>query len=387
MLVLLTTVLSAVAILYSWAPITKSVKEYYHDAAADGRHARRLRVLDLFLFYVFWEISLIPMYLIIGIWGGATTHLRDPQVRHVHAFGTLLMLVAILVFPRECRVWRPFTFATSSCGAFRTPMASRHWPSVPSSWFAIKVPMWPLHTWLPDAHVEAPTAGSILLAGVLLKLAATASCARPAAAARRGQALAPIMIALAVIAILYGACVAMVQPDLKKLVAYSSVSHMGFVMLGIFVFNMQGLQGAVPDAGPRCDYRCSSSCSWASSTTHPRSRDRLHGGLNAERRTMPPSFGLFVFASIGLPGLAGFIGELLVLLGTFNYIGYVAGFTMLIVIASAVYMLWMYQRMFFAVPSGWMRRFWPALKDLSRNEWLAPRHSSSWWWPWASTRC
>jgi len=239
--------------------------------------------------------------------------------------------------------------------------------------FAIKVPMWPLHTWLPDAHVEAPTAGSIILAGVLLKLGGYGFLrfSLPILPDASVQ-FAPIVIGLAVIAILYGALVSMVQPDLKKLIAYSSVSHMGFVMLGAFVFNQQGLSGAVFQM---ISHGITTGALFLLvGVIYERTHDRLiahMGGLNARLPRYAAMFGLFTFASIGLPGLSGFVGEFLVLLGAFQYSGWVAAATMIVVILSAIYMLWMFQRVFFTVPSGWMRRFWPTLTDMSRTEWVA----------------
>ena len=375
-LVILTTLLSAVAILYSWKPIQVRIREYY--AAMLLLMVGMLGVfvaLDMFLFYVFWEVSLIPMYLLIGIWGGPRRIYATVKFLIYTLVGSLLMLVAILaVAIAHASAGNPFTFSyetlrgfpftdTLQAGAFLAFFLA----------FAIKVPMWPFHTWLPDAHVEAPTAGSIILAGVLLKLGGYGFLRfsiplLPDASV----AFAPWIIGLAIIAILYGAMVAMVQPDLKKLIAYSSVSHMGFVMLGAFVFNIQGLQGAVFQM--ICHGITTGALFLLVGVIYERTHDRqiAHmGGLNARLPQYAALFGLFTFASIGLPGLSGFVGEFLVLLGAFQYSGWVAAAAMPVVILSAVYMLWMYQRAFFAVPSDWMKRAWAGLTDLNRDEWLS----------------
>jgi NADH-quinone oxidoreductase subunit M len=375
-LVILTTLLSVVSIFYSWDPITTRVKEYYATMLLLMVGMLGVFVsLDLFLFYVFWEISLIPMYLVIGIWGGPRRVYATVKFVIYTLVGSLLMLVAILaVAIAHGSETGTFTFAYEQLRGFGYAESLQGLAFVAFFLaFAIKVPMWPLHTWLPDAHVEAPTAGSIILAGVLLKLGGYGFLRYSIPLLPDASvAFAPIIIGLAVIAIIYGALVAMVQPDLKKLVAYSSVSHMGFVMLGAFVFNQQGLAGAVFQM---VSHGITTGALFLLvgiiyEQTHDRTIAHM-GGLNARLPHYAAIFGLFTFASIGLPGLSGFVGEFLVVLGAFRYSGIVAALAMLVVIVGAVYMLWMFQRVFFTVPSGWMRAPWPRLRDMSRNEWLS----------------
>ena len=350
-LVLLTTLLMPIAILASWS-VQDRVKEYLvFMLLLETGMLGAFIALDLFLFYVFWEVMLVPMYFLIGVWGGTRRIYAALKFVIYTMAGSLLMLVAIIYLAaRHAEADQLLTFDLLKLYGLRLSFEQQAWLfGAFALSFAIKVPLFPFHTWLPDAHVEAPTAGSVILAGVLLKLG-TYGFLRFAMPLFPDAALAaaPIIVALAVIGIIYGAAVAMMQSDIKKLVAYSSVSHLGFVMLGLFVFNIQGVQGAVYQmvghglstgalfllVGMIYDRR------------HTRMIDDF-GGLWKVIPIFSVVLLVVMFSSIGLPGLNGFVGEFLILLGAF---GVTPGWTAAAatgVILGAVYMLWMYRRVIF----------------------------------------
>jgi NADH-quinone oxidoreductase subunit M len=330
--------------------------------------------LDLFLFYIFWEVVLVPMYLIIGIWGGPARIYATIKFVLYTLVGSLLMLVAILAtafsFQATTGTWDgAFNLITLRGFGFDGTLQLLCFLAFFLA-FAIKVPMWPFHTWLPDAHVEAPTAGSVILAGVLLKLGGYgfirfALPLYPQAA----HDLAGIIIVLSLIAIVYGAIVAIVQPDLKKLVAYSSVSHMGFVTLGIFVFQEQALQGAVLQMVNHG--LITGALFLCVGVIYERTHDRQianMGGLAARTPVYAMLFGFFMLASVGLPGLAGFVGEFLVFVGTFAFWPIAAGIAVLVMVLGAVYLLWMYQRVVFGPVSDFLKGLGHHLTDVTPVE-------------------
>jgi NADH-quinone oxidoreductase subunit M len=319
------------------------------------------------------------MYLIIGIWGGSNRIYATIKFVLYTLVGSLLMLVAILAtgfaFWQATGSWTNAfdfetlrTFATTGpgfagglqLGAFLAFFLA----------FAIKVPMFPFHTWLPDAHVEAPTAGSVILAAIMLKLGAYgfirfALPLFPGAA----HTFAGVIIALSLIAIIYGAIVALVQPDLKKLVAYSSVSHMGFVTLGIFVFNEQGMQGAILQMVNHG--LITGALFLLVGVIYERTHDRTiakMGGISTPMPAYAVAFGFFAFASAGLPGLSGFVGEFLSLVGAFLFNPWVAAIATVCMVLAAAYLLWMYQRLFFGEVSDFIKGVGHHLTDLSPIE-------------------
>ncbi|HEY7736356.1 MAG TPA: NADH-quinone oxidoreductase subunit M [Candidatus Limnocylindrales bacterium] len=379
-LVVLTTTLTWISILASFGPIQTRVKEYMVSfLVLEVGMIGVFVALDTFLFYIFWEVVLVPMYLIIGIWGGANRIYATIKFVLYTLVGSLLMLVAILA--------TAFTFQDANAGswigafdfeALRAHAATAGFPDGLQLFafaafflaFAIKVPMFPFHTWLPDAHVEAPTAGSVILAGVLLKLGGYgffrfAVPLFPDAAVT----YAPAIIALSLIAIIYGAIVALVQPDLKKLVAYSSVSHMGFVTLGLFVFREQGIQGAILQMVNHG--LITGALFLLVGVIYERTHDRTiakMGGLSAPLPVYAAILGFFVFASAGLPGLSGFVGEFLTLVGAFDANPAVAAIAALVMILAAAYLLWMLQRVLFGELSEFLHNLGHHLTDISPVE-------------------
>jgi NADH-quinone oxidoreductase subunit M len=319
--------------------------------------------LNLFLFYVFWEIMLIPMYFLIGIWGGPRRLYATIKFFIYTMVGSLLILIGILVLvylhlDDTGILTFDYIAIAGSSGILDTAIATQGEPWWQTQlWlfllfglaFAIKVPMFPFHTWLPDAHVEAPTAGSVVLAGVLLKLGTYGFVryALPLFPEATIQ-IAPVAFGLAIVGIIYGALVAMVQQDIKKLVAYSSVSHLGFVMLGLFALNTHGVEGAILQM---VNHGISTGALFLLvGMIYERRHVREISAFGGLARVMPTFTAFFLIttmSSIGLPALNGFVGEFLILLGTFEVSPVAALLATSGVILSAVYMLWMVRRVFF----------------------------------------
>ena len=351
-LVMLTTFFVPLCILCSFTYIQKKIREYIISfLLIETAMIGTFLAMDLVLFYVFWELMLIPMFLLIGVWGGDRRIYSAVKFFLYTALGSIFMLVAIVV------LYFHNLQATGEASFYLFHLLDLHIPVKMQFWlcaafflaFAIKVPMFPLHTWLPDAHVEAPTAGSVILASILLKMGTYGFIrfAMPLFPYATHQFI-PIIAGLGVIAIVYAALVSWVQPDIKKLVAYSSVSHMGYVLLGLFALNMQGVQGGIYQM---LNHGLSTGALFLLvgmiyERRHTRRMDEF-GGL----AKIMPVFATFLMiatlASVAVPGTNGFVGEFLILLGSFKSYPVLAIIATSGALFSVIYMLWMYQRVMF----------------------------------------
>jgi NADH-quinone oxidoreductase subunit M len=347
--VLLSTFLTPLCILASWESIKVRVKEYMIAfLVLETLMVGMFCALDFMLFYVFFEGVLIPMFLIIGVWGGARRVYAAFKFFLYTLLGSVLMLLAILAmyfvagttdvptlmqtpFPRSMQIWL--------------------WLALFAS-FAVKVPMWPVHTWLPDAHVEAPTAGSVILAGVLLKMGGYGFLRFSIPILPEASAyFTPLMYTLSVVAIIYTSLVALAQEDMKKLIAYSSIAHMGFVTIGMFTLKQQGVEGSVFQM---LSHGIVSGALFLCVGVVYEVYDRLHtreivryGGLVQNMPRYAVVFMLMMLASVGLPGTSGFVGEFLILIGAFQDNTWVALLATIGIILGAAYMLWLYRRVVF----------------------------------------
>lgn len=362
--VLLTAFLMPLCILASWTTIKDRVVDYMIAfLVLETLCIGVFTALDLFLFYIFFEGTLVPMFIIIGVWGGANRIYAAYKFFLYTLLGSVLMLLAML--------WMAHTAGTTSIPELKSFAFPGY--AQPLLWlaffasFAVKMPMWPVHTWLPDAHVQAPTAGSVILAGILLKLGGYGFILfNLPMFPQASQMFAPLVFALSVIAIVYTSLVAFRQTDMKKLIAYSSVAHMGFVTMGIFAGNDQGVQGAVFQM--LSHGLISGALFLCVGVVYDRMHTReiaLYGGLTARMPWFAAIFMLFTMANVGLPGTSGFIGEILTMTGIYHVSTWTALFAASGVIFSAVYALTLYRNVMFGEITN------PAMKailDVDRRE-------------------
>jgi NADH-quinone oxidoreductase subunit M len=362
--VILTTFLMPLCILASWESIERQVKEYMIAfLVLETLMIGVFCALDLVLFYLFFEAGLIPMFIIIGVWGGKRRVYASFKFFLYTLLGSVLMLLAIMAM-----YWQAGTTDIPTLMTFKFPKDMQWWLWLAFfASFAVKLPMWPVHTWLPDAHVEAPTAGSVILAGSLLKMGGYGFLRFsipmfPLASAE----FAPLIFALSVIAIIYTSLVALAQEDVKKLIAYSSVAHMGFVTIGVFTLTMQGLQGGIFQM--LSHGIVSAALFLCVGVIYDRMHTReiaAYGGLADRMPLYAFCFMVFTLANVGLPGTSGFVGEFLSLTGAFRVNTWVAFLATTGIILSAGYALWLYRRLIFGKLEKPSLRF---IKDLTWRE-------------------
>ena len=365
-LILLTSFTTVIVVIASWQNITKNIAQYMAAfLIMSGLMIGVFSALDGLLYYVFWEAMLIPMFLVIGIWGGANRVYATIKFFLYTLLGSLLMLVAFIYLYHQ-------TGSFEIADYYALPLTLKSQLYVFAAFFmafAVKIPMWPVHTWLPDAHVEAPTGGSVVLAAVMLKLGGYSFLrfAMPIAP-DAAHFLAPMMITLSLIAILYIALVALVQKDMKKLIAYSSISHMGFVTLGFFVFSQLGLEGAIVQMISHGFI--SAAMFLCVGVLYDRVHSREIAAYGGVANTMPifAAFAVFfAMANSGLPGTSGFVGEFMVILAAVKVNFWIAFIAATTLIFGAAYTLWMVKRVFYGEVAN---HHVAELKDLSKRETL-----------------
>jgi len=347
-MIMLSTFLTPFCILASWVSIKKRIKEYmmaflFLETAILGMFFS----IDILLFYIFFESVLIPMFLIIGIWGGERRIYASFKFFLYTLSGSVLMLIAIIFIYQNTN---SMNIADLQGNFFTKNTQIYLWLAFFAS-FAVKIPMWPFHTWLPDAHVEAPTAGSVILAGVLLKIGGYGFIRFSIGMLPEAtNYFSPMIMSLSIVAIIYTSLVALAQTDMKKLIAYSSVAHMGMVTIGIFLVNQQGIEGAMIQMISHGIV--SAALFLCVGVIYDRMHTReiaFYGGLVNKMPQYSVAFMIFMLASVGLPGTSGFVGEFLIILGAFKYNAFVAFFAASGIIFGAVYMLFLYKNIIFGI--------------------------------------
>ena len=362
--VMLTTLLTPICILASWESIKVRVKDYMIAfLILEVFMVGMFVALDLFLFYIFFEAVLIPMFIIIGVWGGPRRIYASFKMFLYTLLGSVLMLLAMLAMYFDAGTTDITVLLTHDFPASMEPWL---WLAFFAS-FAIKVPMWPVHTWLPDAHVEAPTAGSVILAGVLLKFGGYGFLRFSLPMFPEASLMfTPLVYTLSIIAVIYTSLVALAQEDMKKLIAYSSVAHMGFVTIGAFTMTVQGIEGSIYQMLSHGVVSAALFLVVGVVYDREHSREIAHyGGLVERMPAYGITFMLFMLASVGLPGTGGFVGEFLVLLGAFQSNSWVAALAATGVILGAVYMLFLYRRIIFGKLT---KEHLAKIKDMNKRE-------------------